>query len=378
MDIKPNLNLSISYWNIEGLHDKIHGCKIPYLNKHLKSDIEILSETWGKCTHYNEIDNYDLIKIDTQKDPSIKKGRNSGGIIIYYKKYLSKQIKIIKKSINYIWIELDKSIFTKLNTNLRICIAYNPPEKSKYHKSELIDDITTDIIDMANNKHQILLIGDINGRTGTLDDYEVMKGNTSFSSLLEKNNPMISRNNCDKVINTQGSKIIHLCKTFDLMILNGRTSGDYWGNFTHYNNNKGASTVDLSIVSCNIYEYIKSFRVMPQLEITSHCKIITQIDNLTNRVNEEKDDYNWLKLPQTYKWNERSKERFINAINSDEITKLINEAEQLLEAGLIESSGNKIQEFFIKTADISSEKKCSIELNNNKKKKKSKSKKKMV
>ena len=41
------------------------------------------------------------------------------------------------------------------------------------------------------------------------------------------------------------------------MILNGRTSADYWGKVTHYNKNKGVSTVDLSIASCNIFETIK-------------------------------------------------------------------------------------------------------------------------
>ena len=48
--------------------------------------------------------------------------------------------------------------------------------------------------------------------------------------------------------------------------------------FTHFNKNKGASAVDLGIVSCKLFN--KSFRIMPQLEITDHCKIITQLDNI--------------------------------------------------------------------------------------------------
>ena len=64
------------------------------------------------------------------------------------------------------------------------------------------------------------------------------------------------------------------------MTLNGRRRGDYWGNFTHYNKNKGASTVDLSITSCKIFEKIIKIRVMSQLDLTDHCKIISQNDNL--------------------------------------------------------------------------------------------------
>ena len=137
------------------------------------------------------------------------------------------------------------------------------------------------------------------------------------------------------------------------MILNGRTDGDYWGNFTHYNKNKGASTIDLAIASCKIFENIKSFKVLPQLDITDHCKIITQIEdiNKTNPVKTEIETYKWTKLPDRYKWDERHKNKFKEILNSEKIETIISEAEQLLEAGLIESTGNKIQEIFIESAD---------------------------
>ena len=64
------------------------------------------------------------------------------------------------------------------------------------------------------------------------------------TSLYEENHPKINRNNYDILFNQEGVKLIDLCKSFDLMVLDGRRSDDYWGSFTHYNNNKGASTVD--------------------------------------------------------------------------------------------------------------------------------------
>ena len=54
--MKPNLNLSIGYLNIEGLHDKVQGCKIKQLSDHFICDIEILSETWGNCNYYNVVE----------------------------------------------------------------------------------------------------------------------------------------------------------------------------------------------------------------------------------------------------------------------------------------------------------------------------------
>ena len=99
--MKPNLNLSIGYLNIEGINDKIHGCKIKQLKDYLRCDIEILSETWGKCTHYDEVEGYNYIINEAQKEATINRGRCSGGMIVYYRKYLEKQIKIIKQTPNY-------------------------------------------------------------------------------------------------------------------------------------------------------------------------------------------------------------------------------------------------------------------------------------
>ena len=89
-------------------------------------------------------------------------------------------------------------------------------------------------------------------------------------SLQSKSNPKLKRRNCDQKFNNQAEKIIDFCKTFDLMLLNGRTWGDFWSNFTHYNNNGGASAIDISICSCDIVKNITNFRVRPQQEISSH------------------------------------------------------------------------------------------------------------
>ena len=358
MDMKPSINLSIGYLNIEGIHDKVHGCKLDVLSKYLKCDIEILSETWGQCDHFSELENYNFIRNEAQKDASIKRGRSSGGIIIYYKKYLEKLIKNIKQTKHYIWIDLNKELFYNFNNNLKICVIYNPPMNSKYYNSHLIEDIEADILDFCNDESAFLLIGDMNARTGIIDDYCTLdeKNITNLNNVdVNENHPKTRRNNCDIQINQEGLKVIQLCKSFDLMILNGRINGDFWGNFTHFNKNKGASAVDLGIVSCKLFNNITSFRIMPQLDISDHCKIITQLDNIRLSKcdkNEEVGNYKWNKLPNKYKWKDDYANIFIETLNSEEIKNIIFEAEQRLEAGLIESTGEKIQEIFYKSADI--------------------------
>ena len=90
------LGLTISYLNIEGVHSKILGCKIPHIEKYLNSDIEILAESRGSCKHDKGLKDYHLIEVKLRKLKDIKKGRKSGGLLIYFKNFLLNHIKMIK------------------------------------------------------------------------------------------------------------------------------------------------------------------------------------------------------------------------------------------------------------------------------------------
>ena len=82
--MKTPTNLSISFHNISGTHSNTHGCKLDNVFK-LTSDIEILAETWSKCKECKtSVDKYDLIEnIESSKKTGCKKGRNSGGMLIF-------------------------------------------------------------------------------------------------------------------------------------------------------------------------------------------------------------------------------------------------------------------------------------------------------
>ena len=192
------LNFTVSYWNIEGIHDKTHGCKIEYLNKFLCSDIEILYETWGDCDHFSNVENYHAIKIEANKNKQTKKGRSSGGLLIFFKHYLSKFLIVKKCSENYVWIEIDKKFFTKLDDNILLCIAYNPPVNSQYYKDDLIEDIRNDILDLTcNHSTSVMIIGDFNARIGNLQDYDCISNPNNESPLSTSTNPQSKRNACD-------------------------------------------------------------------------------------------------------------------------------------------------------------------------------------
>ena len=160
--------------------------------------------------------------------------------------------------------------------------------------------------------------------------------------------PLPLRRNCDSVLNQQGRAILELVHTFNLKILNGRSNGDPLGNFTYNNVNLGASTIDYSICSQNFYDNINNFMVLPRNEISDHCKIITELKEGTKSETPVNDDYNWETLQNKFIWDDTLKATF-NQILGNELDRM-NDIKQRIEAGLIGSTGEMIQELFVQAA----------------------------
>ena len=94
-----------------------------------------------------------------------------------------------------------------------------------------------------------MLAGDLNASTGCVldlvntDDCAHMPG----VNLPQQHN-VRRRSNYDPQVNDHGKSLLDLCKTCDLRIVNGRTTGDTFGRIT-YHSPRGISTVDYFIVS---------------------------------------------------------------------------------------------------------------------------------
>ena len=75
---KQTINLSIGYFNIEGINDKSFQCKLSYLENKMTNDTEIFSKTWGECTCNKQLGEYTLLGIKSEKQLNTKKDRESG------------------------------------------------------------------------------------------------------------------------------------------------------------------------------------------------------------------------------------------------------------------------------------------------------------
>ena len=179
------------------------------------------------------------------------------------------------------------------------------------------------------------------------------------------------RQNCDKIENSHGKKIINFCKTFDFIFLNGRTDGDPCGNYTHLNFNNGPSTIDYAICNAECYKLISNFLILPMNELSDHSKIVTIFkEDLPIKCENEVDNYNWKQRGTLYKWDNQRKKLFYNQLRNSE--KEIEEINQRIDAGLVHSAGEQIQQLIIKTAQTTLQGKTKKVPNNWKKRNKSK------
>ncbi|CAG2188723.1 unnamed protein product [Mytilus edulis] len=312
--------LSISSWNVHGLGDKIDD---PFFLNNIKSDINILLETWkGECEEF-KVKGFNLISKCRKK----KKGsrRYSGGIIIYIRKEYMKGISYLKDaslSENRLWLKVDKYFFG-LSDDIYICASYIPPVSSTHFENDFI--MLDHELSTLSNRGKILVIGDLNSRTGELPDYikndSLQINNFDGSDLLPPDYAIDIENkriNQDKVLNTHGKNLLDLCLSSGLRIVNGRLLGDSLGYYTYMSKN-GFSTVDYALVSESLLSSVQYFKTNDFTYLSDHAKIDLFLKCSINENAEFKLDNNKWKSINTYKWTEQSKNLVINALSTDYI-----------------------------------------------------------
>ena len=157
-------------------------------------------------------------------------------------------------------------IWVKIENKLILGALYLPYEGADHHYGDLFEDLTSDININRDQNLPILLIGDFNSRTGSLNEINVLDhsdeiDNYTFPNiinLLETSNIPFERKNLDKKTNNNGKKLINMCNTTELCIVNGRFGSDKnIGNRTCGN----ISTIDYAICSPDLFPFITDFKI---------------------------------------------------------------------------------------------------------------------
>ena len=290
MTLTDYLSLRLGFFNINGfVGQKTHDPGFSALFTFF--DILALTETWhsdGNCIKKvkNNIPSDYLYIHNPRKNKDRKSKRNSGGIIIFYRKHLHKAINIHdKETENMLWIKI-KNNYLNLDKDLYIGTIYNSPINSTYTKKLDLDFYQTllDKMTSFSRNDYVLIGGDFNSRTGTIPDYvNESENDTNFINLPQEydfDKFTKTRNNQDIHINSYGEKLIDFTITTKMRILNGRTLGDYIGKFTYIGHN-GVSVVDYVLASeaFLLRNYIHSFTVDDLTTLSDHRPLQLHLKN---------------------------------------------------------------------------------------------------
>ena len=200
------------------------------------------------------------------------------------------------------------------NKDLYVCTVYNNPYSSGSNNCAFLQ-LQKDI-ERFSNLGEILLCGDFNARTASLDDfvnsdYISTHIHTGEGYSMDKPVHNIRRQNKDVKTNTWGKELLNLCKGANLRILNGRTMGDLYGDFTYYKN-KARSAVDYVIVGKTFLDKISHFKVSePIVYLSDHCYLETVLKCKLNLEAVPKKTSKTKKLYSRFIWKAESSEKFV-------------------------------------------------------------------
>ena len=182
--------------------------------------------------------------------------------------------------------------------------------------------------------------------------------NIRLPELYDHDIPM-NRNNVDTTCNQFEKLFLDLCVNHGIRILNGRLTGDLFGNYTYYsgNNSNGASAIDYTAASMHILDRFKFLHISdPDMQLSDHC--LQSFGIRCEYIKYLEDKHELLPLFDKFKWNQDSDKVFQDGLFESSIQKelshfliqsytrddvSVNQATQCLSAIMIKVANSKIK-----------------------------------
>lgn len=320
-------SLKVLFWNIRGLNEKL----LDQENQGIlfKNDIVILTETHSApelSTKFDIIPGFKYFDFPrTYRHPLAPKP--SGGIGIFVKTCLIECLKVYSTEECIVWINLQSGSFGWERDKLICCVYFSPSDSSYLHNTVVNTDyfnILNEQIACHNDQGDIFLCGDLNARTGQLQDMElaVAGRDGDLDKLMydmtdsDTNFDLGKKYSQDMTVNTYGRSLIDLCKATGLRIMNGRLYNDKNVGECTYESCLGKSTIDLLICKPSSIPSITDFSILSLMPTESDHKPVFFSFHLTETVvleipvDEGKAIY-------SYKWNPTKLSIYLNNYESD-------------------------------------------------------------
>lgn len=255
--------MNIAYWNIHNLNERKFEDDM-FISSVCKYDVICFAETMLGDSPGNLPGFAPPFILKPKRK---KRGRPSGGLLIYIKPHYKKGITEIKQNQYSIWLKMNKSHFN-LSTNLFLCFTYIKPYLNKELSETTFAQLESDI-NLYSSQGDLVICGDCNARTGGLSDY--IQDDFVNENFVDCPMPQdyisdipLKRQQLDQKSNFHGTLLTNICKSSQFRIVNGRFLGDSLGYYTFFNMN-GKSTVYYMLVSQDLLCSVNSFVVTPPL-----------------------------------------------------------------------------------------------------------------
>ncbi len=222
----------------------------------------MFTETWlGEGQRAPDIAGYRAFHYS--RPDALQAGQARGGLACYVRQELHDYVRHISCDPTNSFAVLRVSKEAGFEQDLYLIVCYIAPRDST-----LISMATRDIwaqlevsVGTALSKGQVLVVGDLNARTGCGADYTV-------DSLVDdcQLGPVPTctvRNNQDTHVNSHGRELLRLCQRSGLRIVNGRVSGDETGAFTFVSPSGGASLIDYVVACPSAFGLVSQVSVVP-------------------------------------------------------------------------------------------------------------------
>lgn len=197
----------IMFWNVAGMNEVDRARELMEEN-----DIVILVETWvteekTKAAQRNLSEKFEWKAKSAKKEK--QRGRAKGGQLIGIKKEIKKEWSTRE------W-EYGMIIENRQEAGESLITVYNNVGMKKIEM-----ELRNQIEECMNRREKIMIIGDLNARIGEENNEEDEDG-------VKRR----KRRSKDKVINSEGRKLLKMCDELGLCIWNGRAKNDEEGEIT--------------------------------------------------------------------------------------------------------------------------------------------------
>ena len=236
------------------------------------------------CLTETKIDQYDTIDVEgfTILPCVIRQNckSKSGGICVLVRDCFCKYVKVIdpvyfsSHSDFVMWFTVDEKL---LFEKTLFGVIYIPPENSSYSSIDMFNDIENVIV---NTNLQVCLLGDFNAHTKNVNEYiDIDSHILNACNISHDDQILINKlhvlEECDvstvrssqdvSKIDRYGKRLLELCTSTQIFIVNGRCGSDK--NIGHCTCNN--SLIDYVIVSPELFRSIVDFTIMPYDPILS-------------------------------------------------------------------------------------------------------------